>query len=736
MAHVYHYPVATWTHPSGMVTAVLAEEPGVVAVRATLAEALGELQDYLTFLHRSQPWLPGPELDQLNVTSVAVKLRAEYQLEGRVFPVEPPLELRFPCLSGPHESGLWMATLPTLELQFLYQEGRDLKELVQHYVQDRLAGQTPGQLLRHAPPPRVELARIGVRVRRTAPKTPEPGCQALEAVADRLGPTSFKNRVSRAYRRETVVDELNQRLSDQQASVLLVGPSGAGKTAVVLEAARRHRKLSLWLTSAGRMVAGMSYLGQWEERCEALIADLTRCQGALCVENLLELVRIGGAQPTSSVAAFLAPYLERGELQLVAEASPEELEACRRLLPGLVDLFQVLPVPAFNPSEAIEVLQQVAGLLEQQTRVAFDPGVEHEVYRVFARFAPYRAFPGAGATFMRELAETCPRVDRAAVLRHFSQRTGLSEVFLRDDLTLEAEAVLTDLESQVVGQPVACRVAADLVTTFKASMNDPERPLGVLLFCGPTGVGKTELARTLARTFFGASGEERLVRLDMSEYAGSLAAERLLGHLSGQPSRLVRELRRQPFSVVLLDEIEKAHPEVFDVLLRVMDEGCLTDTFGRATWFRSAVLVMTSNLGAESLRQAGLTPRTARGSYESAAMTFFRPEFYNRIDSLVQFEPLKPQVIAQLARKELKALERRQGLEQRELRLEPSPEVLNLLTRQGYDHRYGARPLQRTVETLIVRPLAELLLRHPELGRTVLRIELDPATGEVRLTGG
>ncbi len=723
MARVFHYAAVTWARQGGLATAVVAEEPKIYATRNTVTEALQDLQEYMTWLFKQEPWMDGPELEEARLTTVMVKVRAQHQAGNRIFPVDPPLTARFPCVYGPHASGLLLASLPTLSLQFLYQEGRDLKELVQHYVQDVLAGMSPDELLRHLPPHGVELTQITVRARRQPERKAAVPLDALEAVADRL--IHLK---TRAYPGENLIAQLTERLRDQRASVLMVGPSGVGKTAILLEVARRNRKLILWRTSAARLIAGMRYLGQWEERCEQVVAELGRIKGILCVENLLELCRAGGSQPTSSVANFLSGSIERGELQVVAEATPEEIEAIRRLLPGLVDLFQLLPVPEPRPRVAEDILYQVGMLLEQQFPVKFDPGVEREIYRVFARFSPYTAFPGAAVVFMRELAERCQRVDRAAVLRSFARRTGLPEIFLRDELPLPAEQVLADLSGQVVGQPAACRVAADLVTTFKAAMNDRERPLGVLLFCGPTGVGKTELARALARTFF--SGEERLIRLDMSEYAGFGAAERLLGHLSGQPSKLVRELRRQPFAVVLLDEIEKAHPEVFDVLLRVMDEGRLTDVLGRPTWFRSAVLVMTSNLGAESLRQVGLTPRSEEGHYAGAAQSFFRPEFYNRIDALVQFDPLSPGVIRELARKEVAALEKRQGLERRGLKLVASEQVLDLLAHEGYEHRYGARPLQRAVESRVVKPLSTFLLAHPRARKA--RLILDLVQGEVQ----
>ena len=195
----------------------------------------------------------------------------------------------------------------------------------------------------------------------------------------------------------------------------------------------------------------------------------------------------------------------------------------------------------------------------------------------------------------------------------------------------------------MIDQPEACEAAANVVMTFKAGLNDPHRPLGVLLFCGPTGVGKTEMAQALARYFFGGGGErtdkQRLIRLDMSEYAGFDAVERLLGPPHGEPSELIRKIRQQPFTVLLLDEIEKAAPDVFDVLLGVFDEGRLTDRFGRVTNFRSALIVMTSNLGADRQTPVGFDA-TARPRYRDEAMAFFRPEFFNRIDAVVTFHPL------------------------------------------------------------------------------------------------
>jgi ATP-dependent Clp protease ATP-binding subunit ClpA len=316
------------------------------------------------------------------------------------------------------------------------------------------------------------------------------------------------------------------------------------------------------------------------------------------------------------------------------------------------------------------------------------------------------------------------------VIGQFLEQTGLPELLLRDEAPLAADELECEFRGRIIGQPEACRTMAQLVATFKAGLDDPGRPIGTLLFCGPTGVGKTELAKVVSGYLFGHGRDtDRLVRLDMSEYSAPWNAERLITKEDGTPSDFLARVRQQPFVVVLLDEIEKAASKVFDVLLGLLDEGRLTDRFGRTTDFRSAIVVMTSNLGSSSQRSIGFSPDLA-DAYEAEVRAFFRPEFFNRLDAVVTFRPLDAETCLAITRKELGEIALREGFQKANLRLSYSERLVEHLTKEGFDPRYGARPLQRVLEMRVVSAVSRHLVRFPELRGVEIRLDVDER-GEV-----
>jgi len=735
-----------------------------VAVARTDSRAVGLVSDYLHWQLKRESWLDAPEILDPRLTIVRVTVRPEYRFEHRIYPCPESITVPIHCVHGRQATGLYFAVLPLLRMSFYYFEENTFTELVIRYAQECLKGKSPRDIASALPPARVELRTLVVRssVRRENPQFLLTA-RHLPTVGDTLGNRQMRHQFRQAWERDAALQDLVRLLSARRQNLLLVGEAGVGKTTLLATAIRQLSRepqrpsaegvedkppveQRYWLTSGARLIAGMKYLGQWEQRCEQIISELADLGGVLCIENLRELLSAGGGEPGSGVASFLLPYLQRGELQMIAECTPAELIACGRLLPGLLDVFQIVNVPPFDRRGAVAVLERLIGQLHQQYRLEAERGVADLTERLFHRFLPYQVFPGSTLAFLSELFAARAREQMAIgtagpalvpvttgdVLRQFIRRTGLPEFLLRDDCPVLHAEVVARFEQRVIGQPVACRIAADLITTFKAGLNDPARPVASLLFCGPTGVGKTEMARALADEFFGHGDQrERLIRLDMSEYAGFDAASRLLTRPDGEPSRLVESLRRQPLSVVLFDEIEKAAPDVFDVLLGLLDEGRLTDHYGRVTSFRCAIVIMTSNLGADRQQSIGFEARAA-SSYEREVRSFFRPEFFNRLTGVVTFAPLDSDSARQITRREIGLLNLREGMTRRNLRLQGTERVVDAILARGFDLRYGARPLQRTIERMIAGPLAQWLMDHSDTTQSTMTVDWDEGLSRVR----
>ncbi len=547
--------------------------------------------------------------------------------------------------------------------------------------------------------------------------------------------------------RDDILERLHETIS--KGSCLAVGETGVGKSTLIaavardMQTQRRAERKTLketskaqvptlpmfWLSSGGRLIAGMRYLGQWQQRLESVIAELADIDGVLVIENLLDLVSVGGREPRDSLAAFLLPYLRSGSLRLVAEATPTELDACRRLLPALVDALPSIHVAPMQAEHEVTLLKTTLSNRLQSTELQFAPEIPEYLSRLCRQFQRHHAPPGPAMRFIQELTgrrrnQNQPRLwTMRWVLEQFSRRTGLPLTLIDDAKTLSKDDVAAELALDVLGQDSACAELAGTITRIKSAVQDPQRPFGCILFCGPTGVGKTQLAKSLAKYLFGAADEKTpLIRLDMSEYSGASAGFRFLNDSEGNSAGWIQQIRSRPLSIVLLDEIEKASSVVFDILLSVLDEGRLTDRLGRVTSFRNAVILMTSNIGARSSTALGFGD-DAGIDYVGEVRKAFRPEFFNRLDSVIAFSPLSREIIRKITEKELSDLRGREGLQRYGRQIRWTDALVDQLAQVGFQSKLGARPLQRAIETLIVAPLSKWLVEHGQAHAQLLLLD-------------
>ena len=592
-------------------------------------------------------------------------------------------------------------------------------------------------------PPQIQLrAVVHEEEEKEEPKQSpleEFGYDITKAAADgKLDPL-----VGREDEIQRVIQILGRR---RKNNPMLVGDPGVGKSAIVEGIALKivagdvppilsgKRLISLDL---GSIVAGTKYRGDFEKRLKAIINQVAGDPDViLFIDEFHTIVGAGGASGSLDAANMLKPALARGDIQCIGATTLDEFRKIVEKDGALDRRFQKIMVEHTDIPHTISILKKLKINYEKHHNVEYSDEAIEACVRMSERYITDRCLPDKAIDAMDEAGSmvrlknprktgTVGAEDVAAVI---SKMTGIPSGKVAENEGNRLLKMQERLKTRIIGQDEAIEKVVRAIRRNRAGIKDPAKPIGTFLFFGPTGVGKTQLTKSLAEYLF--DSEENMIRLDMSEYMEKFNVSRLIGAPPGyvgfeEGGQLSERVRRKPYCVVLLDEIEKAHPDVFNLLLQVMDEGRLTDSNGRTVSFRNTIVIMTSNVGSRELDEYGTgvgfntAGKNVSGNRKSvlskAIRKAFPPEFINRVDEQVFFNPLTREDIEKIIDIELKGLKRR--VREAGFELVVTAAARRFVAEEGFDPNYGARPLKRAIQKYIEDPVSEQIITERMLGR-------------------
>jgi ATP-dependent Clp protease ATP-binding subunit ClpA len=594
------------------------------------------------------------------------------------------------------------------------------------------------------------------------PQTPQPakadaeaeteqeqqGGGALEAYTVNLNQLSLAGKIDPLIGRDREVERVIQTLCRRRKNnPLLVGEAGVGKTAIAEGLARRIvegdvpdilRKSQVYSLDMGALLAGTKYRGDFEQRLKAVLKQLLENPNAvLFIDEIHTLIGAGAASGgTLDASNLLKPALAQGQLKCIGATTYAEYRGVFEKDHALSRRFQKIDVTEPSVSETVEILRGLKSRFESHHGVKYTAAALSSAAELSARFINDRHLPDKAIDVIDE-AGAAQRILPKTRQRKVIGKHEIEDIVAKiaripprnvssDDRTA-LKNLDRDLRATVFGQDKAIDALATAIKMARAGLGNPQKPIGCFLFSGPTGVGKTEVARQLAYTM----GVE-LIRFDMSEYMERHSVSRLIGAPPGyvgfdQGGLLTEAITKQPYAVLLLDEIEKAHTDVFNILLQVMDHGTLTDNNGRKADFRNVVLVMTTNAGAEALNKSsmGFTNSKQSGDEMGDIKRLFTPEFRNRLDAIISFGALTEDIIMKVVDKFLMQLEGQ--LAEKKVDISFTQPLKDHLAKKGFDPLMGARPMARLIQDTIRKALADELLfgRLAEGGKVTVGIDAD-----------